>query len=109
MGDEGMGVDVVRHVSRTPLPGNVQFLDGGTGSFLLLEPMQRAKRVILIDSTIDGKAPRTVTRLAPRFSYLATLTAQWFESSFPRRLQRAYPKSHDRSWTKYSQFAEPRA
>ncbi len=77
MGDEGVGVEVVRQVSQLPLPENVECLDGGTGSFLLLEPMQRANRVILIDATIDGNAPGIVTRLTPRFSseYPATLTA----------------------------------
>jgi len=77
MGDEGVGVEVVRQVSQTPLPECIQCLDGGTGSFLLLEPMQRANRVILIDATIDGQPPGTVTRLAPQFSsdYPATLTA----------------------------------
>jgi hydrogenase maturation protease len=77
MGDEGVGVEVVRQVSRTSLPENVQCLDGGTGSFLLLEPMQRADRVILIDATIDGNPPGTVTRLSPKFSadYPKTLTA----------------------------------
>jgi len=77
MGDEGVGVHVVQHLERTPLPANTQCLDGGTGSFLLLEPMQQARRVILVDATIDGNAPGTVRRLTPRFSsdYPATLTA----------------------------------
>ena len=77
MGDEGVGVEVVRHVSRMALPENVECLDGGTGGFLLLEPMQGANRVILIDATIDGNPPGTVTRLTPRYSsdYPATLTA----------------------------------
>jgi len=77
MGDEGVGVEVVRQISQMPLPNNVQCLDGGTGSFLLLEPMQRADRVILIDATIDESPPGTVTRLTPRFSsdYPKTLTA----------------------------------
>ncbi|HEV2397410.1 MAG TPA: hydrogenase maturation protease [Candidatus Sulfotelmatobacter sp.] len=77
MGDEGVGVEVVRQISQGSLPENVQCLDGGTGSFLLLEPMQRACRVILIDATIDGNPPGTVTRLTPRFSsdYPKTLTA----------------------------------
>ena len=48
MGDEGVGVHVVRHLERTRLPANVQCLDGGTGSFHLLEPMQQALRVILL-------------------------------------------------------------
>lgn len=77
MGDEGVGVHVVQHLDRTPLPANIQCLDGGTGSFLLLEPMQQASRVILIDAAIDGNAPGTVRRLTPRFSsdYPTTLTA----------------------------------
>jgi hydrogenase maturation protease len=59
------------------LPDGVEILDGGTGSFLLLEPMQNAERVVLIDATIDGAAAGTVRRLRPRFSkdYPRTLTA----------------------------------
>jgi len=77
MGDEGVGVEVVKRISQMLLPDNVQCLDGGTGSFLLLEPMQRADRVILIDATIDGNPAGTMTRLTPRFSsdYPKTLTA----------------------------------
>jgi hydrogenase maturation protease len=77
MGDEGIGVHVVRHLQNMSLPEGVECLDGGTGSFLLLEPMQRAKKVILIDATIDGAPAGTVRRLTPRFSkdYPRTLTA----------------------------------
>jgi len=52
-------------------------LDGGTGSFLLLDPMQLARKVILIDATLDANPPGTVRRLAPRFStdYPRTLAA----------------------------------
>jgi hydrogenase maturation protease len=55
----------------------VELLDGGTGSFLLLEPMQRARKIILIDATLDNHPPGTVRRLTPRFSteYPRTLTA----------------------------------
>lgn len=77
MGDEGVGVHVVRRIEHAPLPPNVRCLDGGTGSFLLLEPMQQAGRIVLIDATTDGNAPGTLRRLFPRFSsdYPATLTA----------------------------------
>ncbi len=77
MGDEGVGVHVVRRLEQLPLPENVRCLDGGTGSFLLLESMQLASRVVLVDATIDGKSPGTVTRLTPQFSsdYPPTLTA----------------------------------
>jgi len=77
MGDEGVGVHVVRLLERTPLPENVRCLDGGTGGFLLLEPMQEASHVVLIDATVDGSPPGTLRRITPRFSsdYPTTLTA----------------------------------
>jgi len=77
MGDEGVGVHVVRHLEKLGVPEGVELLDGGTGSFLLLEPMQRARKIILIDATLDNHPPGTVRRLTPRFSteYPRTLTA----------------------------------
>lgn len=77
MGDEGVGVHVVRHLQDNPLPDGVECLDGGTGSLLLLEPMQRAKKVILIDATVDGAPVGTISRIIPRFAsdYPSTLTA----------------------------------
>ena len=45
MGDEGVGVSVVRELG--PVPPGVCCLDGGTGSFQLLEPLGRARRVVL--------------------------------------------------------------
>ncbi|MBK7706718.1 MAG: HyaD/HybD family hydrogenase maturation endopeptidase [Acidobacteria bacterium] len=77
MGDEGVGVHVVNSLENTVLPENVELLDGGTGSFLLLEPMQAAERVILVDATIDGAPNGTIRRLRPKFStdYPRTLTA----------------------------------
>ena len=77
MGDEGVGVHVVRHLEAIGVPEGVELLDGGTGSFLLLDPMQRARRIILIDATLDNEPPGTVRRLTPSFSsdYPRTLTA----------------------------------
>jgi hydrogenase maturation protease len=77
MGDEGVGVHVVNSLGKAALPDHVELLDGGTGSFLLLEPMQSADKVILVDATIDGAPNGTIRRLRPRFSkdYPRTLTA----------------------------------
>lgn len=77
MGDEGVGVHVVNSLENMALPADVECLDGGTGSFQLLEPMQSAKRVILIDATIDGQEAGSIRRLQPKFSrdYPRTLTA----------------------------------
>jgi hydrogenase maturation protease len=77
MGDEGVGVHVVRAVEQHPLPAGVECLDGGTGGFILLEPMENADRIVLIDAATDGNAIGTVTRTTPRFSsdYPPTLMA----------------------------------
>lgn len=77
MGDEGIGVHAVNSLEKTALPDGVELLDGGTGSFLLLEPMQSAEKVVLIDATIDGAKPGTIRRLCPKYSkdYPRTLTA----------------------------------
>jgi len=77
MGDEGVGVHAVRALERHPLPRGVECLDGGTGGFILLEPLQNADHIILIDATADDKPLGTVTRTEPRFSkdYPPTLTA----------------------------------
>jgi hydrogenase maturation protease len=77
MGDEGVGVCVVRHLEGMELPSNVDCLDGGVSGLTLLEPMQLARLVIIIDATVDGQPLGTVRRLRPRFSkdYPRTLTA----------------------------------
>lgn len=81
MGDEGVGVHVVRAIekrlSQGPPSPAIECLDGGTGGFVLLEPLQSASRIILIDAAADGNPLGTVTRTTPRFSsdYPPTLTA----------------------------------
>jgi len=77
MADEGVGVHVLRALEQHALPPNVECLDGGTGGFILLEPMQAAERIVMIDAAADGNPVGTVTRTVPRFSrdYPPTLTA----------------------------------
>jgi hydrogenase maturation protease len=77
MADEGVGVHVVRALEKLDLPENVECLDGGTGGFILLEPLQSARHILLIDAAADGHPIGTVTRTTPRFSsdYPPTLTA----------------------------------
>ena len=77
MGDEGVGVHVVRAIETHTLPAGVECLDGGTGGFILLGPLQNADRIILIDAAADGNPIGTVTRTTPRFArdYPPTLTA----------------------------------
>lgn len=77
MGDEGIGVCVVRELEKRSLPDGVECLDGGTGGFTLLEAMQGADRIVMIDAAADASPAGTITRMTPRFSrdYPPTLTA----------------------------------
>jgi hydrogenase maturation protease len=70
-------VHVVRALEKHPLPPGVECLDGGTGGLILLEPMQLAGRIVMIDAAADGNPIGTVTRTTPRFArdYPRTLTA----------------------------------
>lgn len=77
LGDEGVGVHVIDALRAYDLGDDVELLDGGTGSFTLLGPMQSASKIILIDATLEGDEPGAVRRLTPRYSadYPKTLTA----------------------------------
>jgi len=69
LGDEGVGVAVIEYLNaKGGIPAEVDLLDGGTGSMVLLEPMREARRMILVDATADGSPPGTIQRLVPKFS-----------------------------------------
>lgn len=77
MGDEGIGVYILRALEKHTLPPGVECLDGGTGGFTLLEPLESADRIVMIDAANDGNPVGTVSRTTPKFSrdYPPTLTA----------------------------------
>jgi hydrogenase maturation protease len=75
MGDEGVGVHAVRTLEHEAWPDHVACLDGGTGGFHLLEFLQDAEWIILIDATVDGQPAGTVSVTRPRYA-----------SDFPRSL-----------------------
>jgi hydrogenase maturation protease len=65
MGDEGVGVHVLRRLEQeTPLPG-VRLLDGGTGGVNLLVEFDAAGDIVMIDATRDGRPAGTITFLQP--------------------------------------------
>ncbi len=77
MGDEGVGVHVVRRLEQEDLPAHVALLDGGTGGFHLLAELASHDPVVMIDATIDGQPPGTVSVIEPRYAsdFPRTLTA----------------------------------
>ncbi len=68
MGDEGVGVHAVRHLERLPLLPNVRVVDGGTGGFHLLPLFDGCASMVMIDATMDGQSPGTVSVTEPRFA-----------------------------------------
>jgi len=75
MGDEGVGVHAAWQLQAQPLPPGVTVVDGGTGGFHLLSFLQDYETVVLVDATMDGELPGTVSLLEPRYA-----------SDFPRSL-----------------------
>lgn len=108
MGDEGVGVHVVRDLEKHTLPPHVECLDGGTGGFILLEPLQNADHIILIDATADENPPGTVTRTTPRFSrdYPPTLTAH--DIGVKDLLDAFYMQSGEREVVLYAITIDPK-
>jgi hydrogenase maturation protease len=79
LGDEGIGVKVIKELEQLKLPAHVDLLDGGTGGFHLLNYLQDYPEIILIDATLDQNEPGTINIIQPKFS-----------NEFPRTLS-----SHD--------------
>ncbi|HDK35811.1 MAG TPA: hydrogenase maturation protease, partial [Bacteroidetes bacterium] len=77
MGDEGIGIHIVRWLQEKGELSGVDIVDGGTGGFHLLEYFQNYEQVILVDATLDGQQAGTVTLLRPKYSsdYPTTLSA----------------------------------
>ncbi|MHB8095505.1 MAG: hydrogenase maturation protease [Candidatus Aminicenantales bacterium] len=77
MGDEGIGIHVVRRLLKEYRGGDAEIVDGGTGGFHLLEYFFHYERIILVDAALDGKVPGSLSWLEPAFAgdYPRTLVA----------------------------------
>lgn len=68
MGDEGIGVHVIRTLEGEGWPDGVALVDGGTGGFHLLEYLRDHESIIMIDATMDGQPAGTVSVLRPKYA-----------------------------------------
>ncbi len=68
MGDEGVGIHVIKELEKSPMPDNIELLDGGTGGFHLLSYLQNYPLVIMIDATLDQESEGTVKTIKPKFA-----------------------------------------
>jgi hydrogenase maturation protease len=68
MGDEGVGVHAIRLLEQRAWPAGVALLDGGTGGFHLLSHVGGCDVLVMIDATLDGRPPGTVSVIEPRYA-----------------------------------------
>ena len=66
MGDEGVGVHVLRLLENEPAVPGARLLDGGTGGVNLLTEFEGVQAIILVDATRDGRPAGTITHLRPK-------------------------------------------
>jgi len=68
LGDEGIGIHAVEHIQKNVSIENVDFLDGGTGGFVLLSLFHDYGTIIIIDATLDSNPVGTIRLLEPKYS-----------------------------------------
>lgn len=68
MGDEGVGVHLIREMEKLTLPPGVDLLDGGTAGFQLMEYLEKYPSVIMVDATLDRNPVGTIRMIEPKFS-----------------------------------------
>lgn len=89
LGDEGVGVHVIRRLQEVELPEGVELVDGGTAGFELLPFLKEAERVIIVDAARGGGKPGSVYRLRPEELGSATPELSLHQISLREVLQAA--------------------
>ncbi|HHT9131758.1 MAG TPA: hydrogenase maturation protease [Candidatus Tripitaka californicus] len=77
LGDDGVGVEVIKELERLTLPSHVRLYDGGVGGFSLLGLIDGHREAIFVDALEMGLEPgsirqldvKTLQSLKPRLRY----------------------------------------
>ncbi len=62
MGDDGIGIHVVRELEKLELPDNVKVYDAMTNSFMVPEYMDGADKALIVDAYNGNKNPGSVSK-----------------------------------------------
>lgn len=65
MSDEGIGVHIIRELSKRDLPDEVELADLGTATFELGRWMDGKDKVIIVDAIVSDELPGTIYKLTP--------------------------------------------
>jgi len=65
VGDDGVGVEVARRLSKEKLPEGVKVVDGGTAVHEALYEAEGCDKLIIVDSVHGGQGPGAVYRVTP--------------------------------------------
>lgn len=68
MGDEGIGIRIIRKFEKVNKFSNVDIVDGGTGGFHLLSYLQDYKKVIIVDAALGDEVVGTIKVIKPKYS-----------------------------------------
>ncbi len=62
MGDEGVGIHIIRQLEKIPLKDNVEVMDGGTYGLGLIPYIEGRKKVILVDAVESDLPTGTIVQ-----------------------------------------------
>lgn len=65
MGDEGIGVYVIKELEKKKLSGNIELIDAGTALFSIVHLLRKRKKIVIIDAAKGGGKPGTIYRILP--------------------------------------------
>jgi hydrogenase maturation protease len=63
--DEGIGVHIIRELSKENLPEEVELTEIGTATFELTRLMDGKEKVIIVDAVISDESPGTIYKFGP--------------------------------------------
>ncbi|ACL69143.1 hydrogenase maturation protease [Halothermothrix orenii H 168] len=63
MGDDGVGIHLIKELESKKIPPDVSLIDAGTAPINYLKEISLSKEVIAIDAIYGGKSPGTIYRL----------------------------------------------
>ena len=68
LGDEGVGIHIIKKLEQMNLGSDVAILDGGTGGFHLLSELQGYPNIVMLDASLDDFPEGHVRCLKPKYS-----------------------------------------